>query len=179
MLHDLQGRIYYNPLIKNYETADRFISGNVIEKAEAIEEMQKLRPDNPNAQEIAESLKALRDATPRPITFEELEFNFGERWIPANIYSKYATYLFDTDTTIHYSNTCDEFSVKAGHQNANIYEKYCVRGEFRKYDGVALMKHALHNTTPDITKNLDVTDDDGKKRKIKVRDGEKIQPAKP
>jgi N12 class adenine-specific DNA methylase len=37
------------------------------------------------------------------------------------------------------------------------------------------MKHALHNTTPNITKNVDATDKDGKKTKIKVRDGEKIQ----
>ena len=33
----LKGRIYYNPLIDGYEIADRFIAGNVIEKAERIE----------------------------------------------------------------------------------------------------------------------------------------------
>ena len=30
----LQGRIYYNPLVTGYEIKDRFIAGNVIEKAE-------------------------------------------------------------------------------------------------------------------------------------------------
>ncbi|WP_412125627.1 N-6 DNA methylase [Bacteroides caccae] len=34
----LKGRIYYNPLIDGYEIADRFIAGNVIEKAERIEQ---------------------------------------------------------------------------------------------------------------------------------------------
>ena len=33
----LQGRIYYNPLVTGYEIKDRFIAGNVIEKAERIE----------------------------------------------------------------------------------------------------------------------------------------------
>lgn len=38
----LKGRIYYNPLIDGYEIADRFIAGNVIEKAERIEEWLKV-----------------------------------------------------------------------------------------------------------------------------------------
>ena len=37
LLTALSGRIYYNPLVQNYEIADRFIAGNVIEKAERIE----------------------------------------------------------------------------------------------------------------------------------------------
>jgi hypothetical protein len=65
--------------------------------------------------------------------------------------------LFDTETNVHYSGTWDEFSVKATHSNVNIYEKFCVRGEFRKYDGLALMKHALHNTTPNISKSAKAT----------------------
>ncbi|MDR1096811.1 MAG: DNA methylase, partial [Tannerella sp.] len=172
MLHDLHGRICYNPLINNYEISDRFIAGNVIEKAEALE---KYLTDNPGDETVSESLKVLQEATPRPVTFEELDFNFGERWIPAGIYGKYASHLFDVETNIHYSGIRDEYSVKTGYRNANIYEKYCIRGENRSYDGLALMKHALHNTTPDITKNVDAADKDGKKVKVKVRDGEKIQ----
>jgi len=175
MLHDLNGKIFLNPLVNNYETADRFIAGNVIEKAEAIEKFLKNNPEYPHSHEAAESLKALQEATPRPITFEELDFNFGERWIPSRIYSEYASYLFKTNTTVHYSDSQDEFSVKAEYQNANIYDKFCVRGESRRYDGLSLMKHALHNTTPDITKNVEVFDSEGNTKKVKVRDGEKIQ----
>jgi N12 class adenine-specific DNA methylase len=177
MLEDLHGRIYYNPLIRDYEISEKFIAGNVIEKAEALELFLKENPQSKYRLETESSLKALQDTTPRPITFEELDFNFGERWIPQNIYSKYATYLFDTDTNIQYSNTRDEYAVKASGTNANIYNKYCVRGDFRRYDGVALMKHALHNTTPNISKNITVTDENGEKKTIKVRDGEKIQEA--
>jgi N12 class adenine-specific DNA methylase len=79
------------------------------------------------------------------------------------------------ETNIHYSGIRDEYSVKADYRNANIYEKYCIRGENRSYDGLALMKHALHNTTPDITKNVQATDREGKQITVKVRDGEKIQ----
>jgi len=175
IIQDLHGRIYYNPFSDNYEVSDKFIAGNVIEKTEALETYLKENPQCRYRFETEASLKALQDATPRPITFEELDFNFGERWIPQNVYSRYATYLFDVDTNIHYSDTRDEFSVKAAYSNANIYDKYCVRGEFRKYDGLALMKHALHNTTPNISKSIEVLDENGNRKTVKVRDGEKIQ----
>jgi N12 class adenine-specific DNA methylase len=177
MLEDLHGRIYYNPLICDYEISDKFIAGNVVEKAEALELFLTDNPEHENRLETEHSLKALKDATPRPITFEELDFNFGERWIPQNIYSKYASYLFDVETNVQYSASRDDFSVKAAHSNANIHEKYCVRGEFRKYDGQALMTHALHNTSPNITKSVNALDKDGNTIKVKVRDGEKIQEA--
>ena len=38
LIQGLQGRIYYNPLISGFEVKDRFIAGNVIEKAERIEQ---------------------------------------------------------------------------------------------------------------------------------------------
>jgi N12 class adenine-specific DNA methylase len=175
LLHELNGRIYYNPLIDNYETADRFVAGNVIEKAEKISRYLDSHPGSEHAYKACESLKVLQEATPLPIPFEELDFNFGERWIPSGVYSEYASYLFGTDTSINYSSTLDEYSVKAFQTNANIYDKYCVKGEFRRYDGLSLLKHALHNTTPDITKSTKTVDSNGKSITTKVRDGEKIQ----
>ncbi|MDR0384895.1 MAG: DNA methylase, partial [Prevotellaceae bacterium] len=175
MIEELHGRIYYNPLINNYETSDRFIAGNVIEKAEALEQYLKDNPQDEYNHETSESLKTLQEATPRPITFEELDFNFGERWIPSGVYSRYAEYLFDVKTNVNYAPGSDEYSVKADYRTIAISDKYAVQGEFRKYDGVALLKHALHNTTPNISKSAKATDKDGKEITVKVRDGEKIQ----
>lgn len=168
LISELSGRIYYNPIVKNYEIADRFIAGNVVDKAETIERYLKLK--NSNDIQAQESLKALRDATPLQITFGELDFNFGERWIPSGIYSRFATYLFDTDVVITYSENIDTFTIKAPLKNANIYDKYAVRGENRSFDGVALMQHALLNTTPNITKKIYIGD-----KEVKVRDNEAIQ----
>ena len=175
MIDELHERIYYNPLIGNYETSDKFIAGNVVEKAEALEQYLKDNPHDPQNQETEESLKALQEAKPRPISFDELDFNFGERWIPAKIYSRYAEHLFDVKTNVSYTANNDEYNVKANYRTIAISDKYAVQGEFRKYDGVALMKHALHNTTPNISKSADAIDKDGKKITVKVRDGEKIQ----
>ena len=72
----MEGRIYYNPEENAYEVADKFISGNVIEKAERIESWLL---DHPDHEEAKQSLAALRAATPTPIPFADLDFNLGER----------------------------------------------------------------------------------------------------
>ena len=65
---------------------------------------------------------------------------------------------------------------KDGFRQSN--HKYAVKGEFKTYDGINLMKHALHNTIPDITKSKTVVDYNGNETEIKVRDGAAIQLAK-
>ena len=151
LLTALSGRIYYNPLVQNYEIADRFIAGNVIEKAERIERwMQENGEDN----RIKESLAALKEAEPQKITFEELDFNFGERWIPTGVYAAYMNKLYDTDINIAYSESLDEYSVKCGHKNMKIWKEFAVQGYYRSYDGMNLLKHALHNTCPDMMKSI-------------------------
>ena len=165
LLDELRGRVFYNPLAKRFEIADRFIAGNVVAKAEYIGEYLQTHPDDA---ESRVSLEALRKAAPVPIPFEELDFNFGERWIPAAVYSRYASWLFDTDVSVRYNASADEYNIRASELSPRIYNQYAVRSETRLFNGVALMRHAIHNTTPNITKT--VTDKDGKD--IKVRDPE-------
>jgi N12 class adenine-specific DNA methylase len=158
-------------MIGAYEIKDKFISGNVISKAEHVERYIDNHPDNEAAKE---SLTALRKATPRPIPFEDLDFNFGERWIPTGIYSKYASHLFDTNVSVHYAQSRDEYTFKADSKNVKIWDQYAVKSQSRTFDGIALMKHALHNTSPDITKKVKKMID-GELKEVKVRDAESIQ----
>ena len=165
----LKGRIYYNPLIDGYEIADRFIAGNVIEKAERIEEWLKENPDHPI---VRESLEALKTSIPEPIAFEDLDFNFGERWIPTGVYSAYMSHLFNTQVSIVYSDSMDEYSAKCSMKTMAITDEYMVKGYYRHYDGMSLLKHALHNTCPDMMKSIG---EDEHGNDIKVRDSEGIQ----
>ena len=175
IISSLEGRIYFNPEENAYEVADKFISGNVIEKAERIESWLLEHPDH---EEAKQSLAALRAATPTPIPFADLDFNLGERWIPAKVYGRFASEFFETDINVSYHSNMDEYSIVCDHKNANIWHKYAVQGEFRRYDGINLLKHALHNTIPDINKSKEVTDKvTGETKTIKVRDGHAIQMA--
>ena len=180
LIQGLQGRIYYNPLITGFEVKDRFIAGNVIEKAERIEQwsqMQQQRREEDGEEYVqdplvTESLEALKASFPERIQFDDLDFNFGERWIPTGMFSAYMTQLYGTDIRIGYSESMDEFSVACSEKNMKITEEFCVHGYYRTYDGVALLKHALHNTCPDMMKSIG-KDENG--NDIKVRDAEGIQ----
>ncbi|MFS2613316.1 DNA methylase [Prevotella brunnea] len=172
LLTALQGRIYYNPLVTGYEIKDRFIAGNVIEKAERIEAWMGENPENERMPEVKQALEALKDAEPPRIAFEDLDFNFGERWIPTGVYAAYMSHLFDTEVKIAYSASMDEFSVACGYRTMKITDEFLVKGYYRNYDGMHLLKHALHNTCPDMMKSIG-KDEHG--NDIKVRDSEGIQ----
>ncbi|MDX6182445.1 N-6 DNA methylase [Flavobacterium sp. Fl-77] len=165
----LHGRIYYNPLQKEYEISERWIAGNVIEKAQEVKAYLEKNPEDSQAKA---SLTVLEEARPRRIEFEELDFNLGERWIPTGLYARFASHLFDTEVAIHYSESADDFYVTCNQKNVHIWDKYAVKAESRTFDGIALLKHALVNTTPDITKKIKVGD-----QEVKVRDMEAIQMA--
>ena len=171
----LEGRIYYNPEAGGYEVADKFISGNVIEKADRLASWLL---DHPDHEEGKQSLAALMAARPTPIPFADLDFNLGERWISAAVYGEFASDFFGTDIRVAYHANMDEYTITCDRKNGNIWHKYAVQGEFRRYDGLHLLKHALHNTIPDINKRKEVIDpSSGETKSIKVRDGEKIQQA--
>ena len=182
LIDQLKGRIYYNPIGNPdnplaYDTAEHFLSGNVYEKLDRLqafyEDMQETMPDSPLSDRVKESVNALEQALPQQIAFDDIGLQFGERWIPTSYYEDYLGKVFDTKMEIHYAENIDEYTLAADDRyNLKIREEYCVRGEYRDYDGMALLAHAFHNTTPDIQKCIGY-DEDGKD--LKGPDMEKIQ----
>ena len=172
MLEVLKGRVFYNPLADGYEIADSFIAGNVVQKVADVEEWIKGHEGHGMMPQAQEALAALRESVPEQIPFEDLDFNFGERWIPTGVYTAYMSRLFDTEVRITYSESLDEYSVKCAYRTMKITDEFLVKGYYRNYDGMNLLKHALHNTCPDMMKSIG-KDENG--NDIKVRDSEGIQ----
>ena len=172
MLEALKGRVFYNPLENNYEIADRFIAGNVVQKVADVENWVNSHEGHEMLPQAKEALETLKDAVPEQIPFEDLDFNFGERWIPTGVYAAYMSRLFDTEVRITYSENIDEYAVACSHKTMKITDEFLVKGYYRHYDGMNLLKHALHNTCPDMMKSIG-KDEHG--NDIKVRDSEGIQ----
>ena len=172
MLEALKGRVFYNPLENGYEIADRFIAGNVVQKVADVENWVNSHEEHEMLPQAKEALEALKDAVPEQIPFEDLDFNFGERWIPTGVYAAYMSRLFDTEVRITYSENIDEYAVACSHKTMKITDEFLVKGYYRHYDGMNLLKHALHNTCPDMMKSIG-KDEHG--NDIKVRDSEGIQ----
>lgn len=169
VLGALGERVLYNPQEEAYEIRERLLSGPVIEKAEALRAYLVQAPDDERA---ARTLAALEAARPQPVPFELLDFNLGERWIDAGLYTAYASDLFRTPVRVAYSSSADDYTVESPYvyTNAVVEQEYAVRSESRNYNGLALFKYALLNTTPEITKTVEVGD-----QLVKVRDAEAIR----
>lgn len=150
VIEALGDNIYLNPGNLQWEPADQYLSGNVVQKLGVAE--LRAAEDNPQFQR---SLEAIRKAQPEKIPFELLDFNLGERWIPTEYYSRFASDLFDTDTTVSYITSQDGFRVTAYSTNAKITDEYAVssRGGRKTY-GYTLLEHALENTAPFFTYEL-------------------------
>ena len=176
LVEDLKGKIYYMP-DGEYEISSKVLSGNVYDKLAYVNDAIELAKEHADDPKIVPSLEdtkaALEQSIPQQIAFDDIGLQFGERWIPTPYYEEYISKLFDTNMEIHYAEHIDEYSVKAENRyNLKIREEYCVRGEYKDYDGMALLQHAFHDTTPDIQKCVGA-DDNG--NDIKAPDMEKIQ----
>ncbi|MDR1984222.1 MAG: N-6 DNA methylase, partial [Prevotellaceae bacterium] len=166
VMAQLEGKIFYNPLCKaNYEIAGKFLSGNIFEKIDTLTDFANKNGEN---EQLTKSIAALQNVIPDKIPFELLEFNYGERWLPIKIYEEFASYLFKTKTNVRYHAIADEFVIDPHTYTAEITEKYNVRTTSRYYNGVKLMQYALHNTTPNITKTIEVNGEEKKVRDTKA-----------
>ena len=175
---ELDGEIYYNPLSEEWEIKARFISGNVIEKIDAIlqkypdlggteaEEAQGTadvakRGDRTEAY-IRRSLDALKKAVPEPIPFDDLDFNLGERWVDTKIYEDFASEFFsmagndygaEVEVTVKYDRNLDQYACDSDCGNEKIYTQYAVSSEAsQSLDGMDLLVHALQNSCPKMMK---------------------------
>lgn len=160
--------IYLNPENNRWETADKFLSGNVVVKLNIAIEAVERAPDN---YQLKRSLEALEKVQPEKIPFELLDFNLGERWIPLDYYNRFASHLFELSTEVSYFSSVDTFKVKTATTNAKTNQEYAVTTKAGKTSyGHTLLEHALENTTPFYTYEVEVGD-----KAVRVPDNEAIQ----
>lgn len=167
IIDTLQGEIFYNPANGEWEHKGKFLSGNIIAKQE---ETLSFLPDLAGKEkEWAEvSAKALEDAIPEPIPYEELDINMGERWISTELYADFASDLFGVGADVMYFDVNDTYLIRLQGYSPVAYNTYSVRN----YNGEDLFVHALHDTVPEITK-----EEYRNGSKVRVPDEEAMQEA--
>ncbi len=165
----LEGHIYLNPLHTAWETVDQYLSGNVVEKLNVAQQKSALHPDDI---QIQKSLEAIAKVQPEKIPFELLDFNLGERWIPISYYDRFASQLFELNTSFNYFQSLDTFKVSTQGYNAKVSQEFAVTPKSgRTTYGNAILEHALENTTPFFTYEVKLPDD----KTIRLPDNEAIQ----
>lgn len=167
IIEELTSEIFYNPLTDCWEEKNRFLAGDVVSKCKQLKTRLYEMSGQP-MEWVETSVKALENVIPEQIPYEELEFNFGERWIPTEIYSQFAGELFKKETKILYFDVNDTYLVSLQGYSPVAYQLYSVRN----LNGEALMVHALQDTVPELTKEIYKNGE-----KIRVPDEEAIQEA--
>jgi N12 class adenine-specific DNA methylase len=151
-IESLNHHIYLNPMCQDWETSDLYLSGNVVEKLQQAKQAVQQYPENT---QYYKGMMALEKVQPERIPFELLDFNLGERWIPMNYYADFAKQLFEQATEINYFPSLDTFKVSTGH-NTKIDREFSVTTKSgRTTYGYTILEHALENTTPFFTYEVD------------------------
>ena len=167
IIDTLQGEIFYNPASGEWEHKGKFLAGNVIAKQQKT--LSFLPALAGKEKEWAEaSAKALENAIPEPIPYEELDINMGERWIDTKLYADFASELFGVGADVMYFDVNDTYLIRLQGYSPVAYNTYSVRS----YNGEDLFVHALHDTVPEITRE---EYRDGSK--VRVPDEEAMQEA--
>ena len=145
----LKGEIFYNPVSGEWEYKSKFLAGNVIVKSkEIISCLQDLTDSEKGWAETA--VKALEQATPEAIPYEELDINMGERWIDTKLYADFASELFEVEAEVMYFDVNDTYVMRLQGYSPVAYNTYSVRS----CNGEDLFVHALHDTVPELTKDV-------------------------
>lgn len=150
----LHSHICLNPASLRWETVDQYLSGNVVQKLAVAEKAAEEHPDDP---QLAHSLAEIRRVQPQPIPFELLDFNLGERWFPLHYYEEFATAFFGLPVTINYMASGDSFKVSTEGKSLKITTEFAItpKESSRKTYGYTLLEHALENTSPYFSYEVD------------------------
>lgn len=167
---ELKGKIYYNPTTYQWEHSGSMLSGNVYRKIAEIKPYLTTRPER--AHDIQNTLNALEEVKPKPIPFNELDFNLGERWIPQELYSGFASELFGVETAITYTSASDSFLVKMKEYSSAANSLYGINYQMNAEE---IMNNALQNTFPQITKTVYI---DGEKKTVVDTDSTQLAASK-
>ena len=149
VIEALEGEMFYNPETSAWEEKGRILAGNVVEKCKAFAGHIHSLAGQARAW-TEKTVRALEEVTPELIPYEELDFNMGERWIPTEVYADFAEYLFDVKVDVVYFDVNDTYVISLHGYSPAAYNIYASHG----YTGEKLFAHALHDTIPEIKKEV-------------------------
>jgi len=146
LLTALSEQLLINPESGEWETRDKYLSGNVHEKLETAKLQVAAFPEN---EEYKRSLEEIEAIQPERIPFELLEFNLGERWIPLDFYQDFASKFFDQQVSLTYLPSVDLYKMTNKPTSVTMTKEFQVIPKSgTPMLGDDLLEHAFQNTSP-------------------------------
>ncbi|KAA0178843.1 helicase [Cupriavidus gilardii] len=109
LIRDLQGLIFLNPANQKWETADRYLTGNV--KAKLAIATRAAEADS----RYAGNVEALRLVQPPDIEPIDISVQLGSTWVPDQVVNDFVTHLFgNVHRSISYQESLGKWVAKIG-----------------------------------------------------------------
>lgn len=183
----LRGEIFYYPEDSDAPLTDvplvwwhkhALINGNLIQRRKRAEEYRALGGLSQfDAAALDDSIRAIEEATPTPIPYDDIRMQLGQRWIPTEFYERFAVYIFKSDRfKIEYIRQIDRFSFSmpwGGDWGLGWHTgPWCAKG----HSGFNIFDYALHDNAPSCEhtkKEYDPTT--GETKEVKRVDEEELR----
>lgn len=122
IIDELTGVIFKNPVSKEWETADEYLSGNVREKLRIAENF--LESDHI----YKSNVEALKNVQPKRLEASEIEVRLGSMWIPLEVYEQFMIETFQPPKyiianqaiKIQYSSYTGEWNIQGKNMDGSI-----------------------------------------------------------
>lgn len=109
LVQELNGLIYLNPENRRWETADKYLSGNVKAKLQAAE---KAAAGSPHFAQNVDALKLVQPVDIEPV---DIAIQLGASWVPEKVVDQFVTHLLGgVHRTISYQESLGKWVVKIG-----------------------------------------------------------------
>lgn len=163
VINSLADRILLDPFTLKYHIREKVLTGNTYEKMDRLIEQL----DNPLNSALKPELKrtgrALKEVIPQIIPFSKIDIALGERWVPKEVYTDFATKLFNVDASVSFFKSADIFKLKLNGYSLDNENTYAVKAIGQRYTGKWMFENAMLHNSPIIT--YTVKDDEGNDKK--------------
>lgn len=166
MVEELGDHIFYTGA-GQYEIKEDYLSGDVKTKLDVANSNQTFSIED---YDWSKNIHALEDVQPKDLMISDINFKFGTRFIPTEIYKDFLVHAMDQGglaegVKVAYNEDSDSYAVHLLRTHVSaVREKYGHKG----YDGEKLAAELLNQRTPKIYMP-DPNDETGRKRVLDNR----------
>ena len=150
VVEELKDLLYKDPDTRQWQPANLYLSGNILEKIEAAKAAAEDEPA------FEENVAALRDAMPKPLLPGEIRARLGSGWVPTDVIEAFLEYLLEgiRIETIAYVPDLGMWRVKAYTWGVTDYLLYSEWGTERR-SALDLILNSLNAQTPMVYDKVD------------------------
>ena len=129
VIAELGDQIYYNPE-NDWELAEEYLSGNVVEKLEQAVAEAKNDPS------MKRNVEALKKAQPEPIAPSDISTNLGSGWIPTEVIEQFSKEVTGQTITVERDTFTGGWHVKRGYGRLKPEFKASGRDHYKMMESI-------------------------------------------